>query len=78
MPPILTAILFVTVLETEAETAVEAKTFPVDAGKVSVFDPATVGAARVTCPDVSPEITTDDMIFLYKTTQREPDGTVTD
>ena len=61
MPPILTAILFVTVLETEAETAVEAKTFPVDAGKVSVFDPATAGAASVTCPLVSPVKTSELM-----------------
>ena len=50
----------------------------VAASKVSVFDPATAGAAMLTVPLVSPEITTDDMVFLYKTTQREPDGTVTD
>jgi hypothetical protein len=72
------AILFVTVLKTEAETAVEAKTFPVAAGNVNVFDPATAGAASVTCPLVSPVKTSELMIFLYKTTQREPVGTVTD
>ena len=77
MPPILTAILFVTVLVTELETTVETKTFPVAAGKVSVFVPATAGAASVTAPLVSPEITTDDIYFLYRTTQRAPEGTVT-
>jgi len=50
----------------------------VAASKVSVFDPATAGAAMLTVPLVSPEITTDDIFFLYKTTQREPDKTVTD
>jgi len=78
VPPILTAILFVTVLETEAETAVDAKTFPVVAGKVSVVVPATAGADIVTAPLVSPEITTDDIYFLYRTTQRLPLDTVTD
>jgi hypothetical protein len=72
------AILFVTVLKIEAETAVEAKTFPVAAGNVNVFDPATAGAASVTCPLVSPDITTDDIYFLYRTTQRLPLDTVTD
>jgi len=55
------AILFVTVLKTEAETTVEAKIFPVAAGNVNVFDPATAGAASVTCPLVSPDITTELM-----------------
>ena len=49
----------------------------VPACKVSVLDPATAGAATVTVPLVSPEITTDDIYFLYKTTQRAPVGTVT-
>lgn len=49
----------------------------VAASKVSVFDPATAGAAMLTVPLVSPEITTDDIYFLYKTTQRAPVGTVT-
>ena len=49
----------------------------VAACKVIVLDPATAGAANVTVPDVSPEITTDDIYFLYKTTQRAPVGTVT-
>jgi hypothetical protein len=43
-----------------------------------VFDPATAGAATVTVPLVSPEIITEDIDFLYKTTQRAPEGTVTD
>jgi len=72
------AILFVTVLETEAETAVEAKTFPVAAGNVNVFDPATAGAASVTCPLVSPDMTTELICNPYAMTQREPDGTVTE
>ena len=49
----------------------------VAACKVSVFDPATAGAATVTVPLVSPDMTTDDIDFLYKTTQRAPEGTVT-
>ena len=58
-------------------TVVSASTVPVVAGKVSVVVPATAGAATVIAPLVSPEITTDDIYFLYKTTQREPEGTVT-
>ena len=77
MPPILTAILFVTVFVDELDTAVDTNTFPVAAGNVTVFDPATAGAASVTCPLVSPDITIDDIYFLYRTTQREPVGTVT-
>jgi hypothetical protein len=50
----------------------------VAACSVIVFDPATAGAANVTVPLVSPEMTTDDIFFLYRTTQREPDGRVTD
>ena len=50
----------------------------VAACKVSVFDPATAGAATVIVPLVSPDMTTDDINFLYKTTQRAPEGTVTD
>ena len=49
----------------------------VAASKVSVFVPATAGADTVIAPLVSPEIITDDIFFLYKTTQREPEGTVT-
>jgi hypothetical protein len=44
---------------------------------VIVLVPATAGAASVTCPLVSPDITIDDIYFLYRTTQREPVGTVT-
>jgi hypothetical protein len=49
------------------------------AGKVSVVVPATAGAASVTVPLESPEMTTDDIFFLFdqRTTQREPDGMVT-
>lgn len=50
---------------------------PVPACKVSVLDPATAGAATVTVPLVSPEMTTDDICFLYKTTQRAPLGIMT-
>ena len=72
------AILFVTVFVDELDTAVDTSAFPVAAGNVIVFDPATAGAASVTCPLVSPVKTSELMIFLYKTTQREPVGTVTD
>ena len=51
------AILFVTVFVEDEETAVEASTFPVAAGKLSVVVPLTAGAARVIEPEVSPEIT---------------------
>lgn len=49
----------------------------VAAGNVSVFVPATAGAASVILPDVSPEITTEDILNPYRTTQRLPLGTVT-
>jgi hypothetical protein len=49
----------------------------VAASKVSVFVPATRGADTVIAPLVSPEITTDDIFFLYRTTQRAPLGIVT-
>lgn len=49
----------------------------VAASSVSVFVPATAGADTVIAPLVSPEIITEDIFFLYKTTQREPEGTVT-
>ena len=49
----------------------------VAASKVNVFDPAIAGAAILTVPLVSPEMTTEDIFFLYKTTQRAPVGTVT-
>ena len=52
------AILFVTVPKTEVETAVEAKTFPVAAGKVNTVEPDTDGACSVIVPLVSPAITT--------------------
>lgn len=44
---------------------------------VMVFDPATAGADNVTVPDVSPEMTTELMVFLYRITQRLPLGMVT-
>jgi len=52
------AILFVTVPNTEVETAVEAKTLPVAAGSVSVVEPDTAGACSVIVPLVSPAIIT--------------------
>lgn len=48
----------------------------VAASKVSVLVPDTAGADTVIAPLVSPEITTDDIYFLYKTTQRAPEGRV--
>jgi hypothetical protein len=45
-------------------------------GKVSVVVPATAGAASVTAPLVSPEITMLAISYPYKTTCREPDGIV--
>jgi hypothetical protein len=56
VPPILTAILFVTVFVVDADTAVEAKAFPETVGKVIVGVPAIAGAAKVKVPLVSPEI----------------------
>jgi hypothetical protein len=56
VPPILTAILLVTVLITDADTAVEAKALPETVGKVIVGVPAIAGAAKVKVPLVSPEI----------------------
>jgi hypothetical protein len=47
---------------TTAELAV-VTIVPVLAGKVIVFVPATLGAASVIAPDVSPEITTELIIF---------------
>jgi hypothetical protein len=46
----LIAILFVTVFVVDADTAVEAKTFPVAAGSVSVKFDAVDGVVRVTEP----------------------------
>jgi hypothetical protein len=57
------ATLFVTVPETDAETAVDTSTFPVDAGSVTVLDPATAGAEMVTEPDVLPARTTEAIVF---------------
>jgi hypothetical protein len=56
VPPILTAILFVTVFVVDADTAVEAKALPETVGKVIVGVPAIEGAANVKVPLVSPEI----------------------
>jgi hypothetical protein len=46
---------------TTTPTVASFSTVPVVAGKVSVLVPATAGAAIVTCPDVSPAMTSDDM-----------------
>ena len=72
------ATLLVTVANTEAETAVETSALPVTAGSVTVLVPETAGAANVIAPLVSPEMTTLDIISLYKTTQRLPLAMVTD
>jgi hypothetical protein len=50
---------------------------PVPAWMVKVLDPDTAGTDNVTVPDVSPDKTSELIYFLYKMTQREPDGTVT-
>jgi len=52
----LTAILLVTVLTTDADTAVEANALPETVGKVMVDVPAMAGAAKVNVPLVAPEI----------------------
>jgi hypothetical protein len=59
VPPIFIAILLVTVLVVELDTAVLANTVPVIVGSVSVGDPAVAGADSVTLPLVSPAITID-------------------
>jgi hypothetical protein len=51
-----TAILLVTVLVVDADTAVEAKALPETVGKVIVVVPAVAFAARVNVPLVSPVI----------------------
>jgi hypothetical protein len=48
--------LFVTVFVVDADTAVEAKAFPVTAGNVITALPAMAGAASVVAPLVSPVI----------------------
>jgi hypothetical protein len=48
------AILLVTVLVVDAETAVETRALPVTAGIVMVLVPATAGTVTVTAPLVSP------------------------
>ena len=52
---------------------------PDTAGMVIVVVPATAGAATVTAPLVSPEMTTDDIFFLFdqSTTHLAPLGMVT-
>ena len=53
------SIIYCSGANTEAETAVETREFPVTAGNVIVFVPDTAGAAKVIAPDVSPDITTE-------------------
>jgi len=48
------AILLVTVLVDDEDTAVDAKTVPVAAGSGSVLVPATAGGWMVIWPDVKP------------------------
>jgi hypothetical protein len=62
VPPIFTAILFVTVFVVEADTAVEAKALPETVGKVIVGVPAIAGAAKVNVPLVSPVINIELML----------------
>jgi hypothetical protein len=51
-----TAILLVTVLVVDADTAVEASALPETVGKVIVGVPAIAGVAKVKVPLVLPEI----------------------
>jgi hypothetical protein len=62
VPPIFTAILFVTVFVVEADTAVEASALPETVGKVIVGVPAMAGAAKVSVPLVSPVINIELML----------------
>lgn len=50
---------------------------PETEGSVTVTVPAIAGASSVTCPLVLPLITTELIIYPYRTTQRLPLGTVT-
>lgn len=59
----LTAILFVTVLVVELDTAVDTKAFPVVAGNVTVVEAAIDGAVKVSVPEVSPVIIIELMFF---------------
>lgn len=65
----------------DVEATAVAKVFiefvAVPAWSVNVLVPDTAGANTVIAPLVSPEITTDDIYFLYKTTHRAPVGMVT-
>jgi len=54
----------VPLVEATAVDKTLAELVAVAASKVSVFVPATAGAAIVTAPLVSPEIITDDIYFL--------------
>jgi hypothetical protein len=67
VPPILIAILFVTVFTTDADTAVDANALPETVGKVIVGVPAIAGAAKVKVPLVSPEIVNCPMIYPIRT-----------
>jgi hypothetical protein len=57
------AILFVTVFVVDADTAVEAKTFPVAAGRVSVKFDAVEGGVRVTDPPPEDESLISPMLL---------------
>lgn len=61
----LMATLLVIVFVVEAETPVETRAFPVNAGIVIVLVPATAGTVTVTVPLVSPEIITLDIFILF-------------
>ena len=72
MPPILMAILLVTVDKTEEETAVETIAFPVTSGSVIVCVELVLGPWIVIDPvPVAPaELINDAIVYPYKTTQR--------
>lgn len=58
------AILFVTVLVDDDETAVDERTVPLTVGSVNVGVPATAGAEIVACPLVDPAKIMSAMLIL--------------
>lgn len=77
MPPMLMAILFVTVLVVDAETAVETTIVPVASGAVTVWSLAVLGAATVTDPPPVDLRVTGIVHTPQITVQLQPLGMVT-
>jgi hypothetical protein len=64
--PLVDAVAPPTPIVVPKEGVVKVANVPVVVGSVSVVVPETAGAAKVIAPDVSPEITTDDILILIE------------